>query len=86
MAVIIVGDDPASHVYVRNKIKSCERLGIKSTHIEFSSTISLSELEDTIHLLNEDKFSLINISFLFFGFAFAQKLNIKSGLIKTFSK
>lgn len=55
LAVIIVGDDPASHVYVRNKIKSCERLGIKSTHIEFSSTISQSELEDTIHLLNEDK-------------------------------
>ena len=32
LAVVIVGDDPASHVYVRNKILSCERLGIKSTH------------------------------------------------------
>ena len=28
LAVVIVGDDPASHVYVRNKILSCERLGI----------------------------------------------------------
>ena len=35
LAVIIVGDDPASHVYVRNKIRSCERLSIKSTHLEF---------------------------------------------------
>ena len=34
LAVVIVGDDPASHVYVRNKIRSCERLGIKSTHFE----------------------------------------------------
>ena len=33
LAVIIVGDDPASHVYVKNKILSCERLGIK-LHIE----------------------------------------------------
>ena len=30
LAVLIVGDDPASHVYVKNKIRSCERLGIKS--------------------------------------------------------
>ena len=34
LAVIIVGDDPASHVYVNNKIRSCERLGIRSTHVE----------------------------------------------------
>jgi 5,10-methylene-tetrahydrofolate dehydrogenase/methenyl tetrahydrofolate cyclohydrolase len=34
LAVIIVGDDPASHVYVNNKVRSCGRLGIKSTHVE----------------------------------------------------
>ena len=34
LAVVIVGNDPASHVYVGAKIKACQRLGIKSTHIE----------------------------------------------------
>ena len=29
MAIILVGDDPASHIYVRNKIKKDEQLGIK---------------------------------------------------------
>ncbi len=33
LAVLIVGDDPASHVYVNSKVKMCERLGIRSTHI-----------------------------------------------------
>ena len=28
--VILVGDDPASHVYVRNKVKRCERVGVDS--------------------------------------------------------
>ena len=54
LGVVIVGDDPASHVYVRNKIKSCERLGIRSTHLEYSAEITQSELEDVIHSLNED--------------------------------
>ena len=30
LAVILVGDDPASHVYVRNKVTACEKKGIKS--------------------------------------------------------
>lgn len=54
LAVIIVGDDPASHVYVRNKIKSCERLGIKSTHIELPSSTDQSELESKIIEMNND--------------------------------
>ena len=33
LAVIIVGDDPASHVYVNSKVNTCKRLGIRSTHI-----------------------------------------------------
>ena len=33
LAVIIVGDDPASHVYVTSKVNTCQRLGIRSTHI-----------------------------------------------------
>ncbi len=54
LAVIIVGNDPASHVYVRNKIRSCERLGIKSTHIELPADSSEDEVVKTIHSLNAD--------------------------------
>ena len=54
LAVIIVGDDPASHVYVRNKIKSCERLGIKSTHLELPKETSQEELVDAIISMNND--------------------------------
>ena len=43
-AVIIVGDDPASHVYVNSKIKTCARLGIRSTHI----SLPVSEKETTL--------------------------------------
>ncbi len=54
LAVVIVGDDPASHIYVRNKIKSCERLGIKSTHIELPKETLQEEVVDIIHSLNAD--------------------------------
>jgi len=54
LAVVIVGDDPASHVYVRNKIRSCERLGIKSTHIELPEDTSQEEVAKTIISLNND--------------------------------
>jgi len=54
LAVIIVGDDPASHVYVRNKILSCERLGIKSTHIQLPDETGQEEVQNIIRELNED--------------------------------
>ena len=54
LAVVIVGDDPASHVYVNSKVKACQRLGIKSTHIELPSTASEDELRAVIHRLNDD--------------------------------
>jgi methylenetetrahydrofolate dehydrogenase (NADP+) / methenyltetrahydrofolate cyclohydrolase len=54
LAVVIVGNDPASHVYVRNKIKSCERLGIKSSHIELPDETSQEEVAKTIRMLNQD--------------------------------
>jgi len=54
LAVVIVGDDPASHVYVRNKISSCERLGIKSTHIELPANTKQEEVASTIISLNEN--------------------------------
>jgi methylenetetrahydrofolate dehydrogenase (NADP+)/methenyltetrahydrofolate cyclohydrolase len=54
LAVVIVGNDPASHVYVRNKIRSCERLGIKSTHVEFPDDVSEEEVIKAILTLNAD--------------------------------
>ena len=54
LAVVIIGNDPASHVYVRNKIRSCERLGIKSTHVEFPDNVSEEEVIKSILSLNAD--------------------------------
>ncbi|MGB0201451.1 MAG: bifunctional methylenetetrahydrofolate dehydrogenase/methenyltetrahydrofolate cyclohydrolase FolD [Candidatus Poseidoniaceae archaeon] len=54
LAVIIVGDDPASHVYVKNKILSCKRLGIKSTHIELPAETTQEEVAETIISLNNN--------------------------------
>ena len=54
IAVIIVGDDPASHVYVGAKIRACERLGIKSTHIELPESSKETELIEVIEELNND--------------------------------
>ena len=54
LAVVIVGDDPASHVYVNSKVKACQRLGIKSTHIELPSSASEDEVRTVIQRLNGD--------------------------------
>jgi methylenetetrahydrofolate dehydrogenase (NADP+)/methenyltetrahydrofolate cyclohydrolase len=54
LAVVIVGDDPASHVYVNSKVKACKRLGIKSTHIELAASSTEAEVRDIIHRLNGD--------------------------------
>ena len=53
LAVLIVGDDPASHVYVNSKIKTCERLGIRSTHIALAADVTEAVLREHIHTLNE---------------------------------
>ena len=52
LAVVIVGDDPASHVYVNSKVRACERLGILSTHIELPSDASEQQVRETIQSLN----------------------------------
>jgi len=52
LAVIIVGNNPASQIYVRNKIKTCERIGITSRHIEFDVCASEETLLKTIEILN----------------------------------
>ena len=55
LAVIIVGNDPASHVYVNNKIRSCERLGIRSTHIELPEDTEEFVVADYIRSMNEQE-------------------------------
>lgn len=54
LAVIIVGSDPASEVYVRNKQRTCEELGIHSDHIALPAETSKEELLACIEELNVD--------------------------------
>lgn len=54
LVVIIVGNNPASMTYVRNKKRSCEAVGFKSTVIELSDSITEDDLLAQINLLNED--------------------------------
>lgn len=53
LAVVIVGDDPASHVYVKSKVKACERLGIRSTHVELPAASTEDEVRVIIESLNQ---------------------------------
>lgn len=54
LCALLVGEDPASRVYVRNKIKSCEKVGFQSTLIQKETTITEEELLQIIKKLNED--------------------------------
>lgn len=55
LTVILVGDNPASQVYVRNKERACIEVGIDSNIIRMSEKTSEQELLDTIQKLNEDR-------------------------------
>ena len=55
LAVIMVGDNPASAVYVRNKHKACFEVGMTSYQIEYPGDISEDELLSKIDELNEDE-------------------------------
>ena len=55
LAVILVGQDPASTVYVNNKKKACEYTGIKSLSYELPETTSEEELLELIDKLNADE-------------------------------
>ncbi len=55
LAVVLVGDDPASHIYVRNKEKACKEVGIKSFEHFLPATISEKELLALVYQLNKDK-------------------------------
>ena len=54
LVVILVGENPASKIYVNNKKKAAEKVGIKSTVIEMSVDVSEKELLSTIEKLNND--------------------------------
>ena len=55
LATVLVGDDPASHTYVRGKRSDAAEVGIQSFHHEFPTGIGQDELENVITGLNEDK-------------------------------
>jgi methylenetetrahydrofolate dehydrogenase (NADP+) / methenyltetrahydrofolate cyclohydrolase len=54
LATVLVGDDPASHTYVRGKRRDAEEVGIRSVHHELGSDISQQELESLVATLNSD--------------------------------
>lgn len=54
LATILVGEDPASHVYVSSKIKACNELGLRSFHYPLPVSAREQEIIDLIHQLNND--------------------------------
>ena len=54
LAVVLVGDDNASRIYVRNKINACAEIGLKSTLVELSATATEGEVLDAVATLNGD--------------------------------
>lgn len=55
LAVVLVGDEPASIVYVRNKEKACKRLGLNYKLLKFPQSVDRDELISNIETLNKDK-------------------------------
>ncbi|MBI5917390.1 MAG: bifunctional 5,10-methylene-tetrahydrofolate dehydrogenase/5,10-methylene-tetrahydrofolate cyclohydrolase [Bacteroidetes bacterium] len=54
LAAVLVGEDPASQVYVRNKVRSCEEAGFKSTLVRKDVGITEVELLEVVNHLNDD--------------------------------
>lgn len=55
LAAVLVGDDPASQAYVRNKVRSCEQVGFESTLIRKDSSITEEELLEIVDDLNNNE-------------------------------
>jgi methylenetetrahydrofolate dehydrogenase (NADP+) / methenyltetrahydrofolate cyclohydrolase len=55
LATVLVGKDPASEVYVRNKRKTAEAIGFKSVHVELPAEVSQAELLSHVQALSADK-------------------------------
>lgn len=54
LAAVLVGENPASKVYVRNKVRSCEKVGFKSTLVQKPDDVTVDELLQAVHDLNND--------------------------------
>ena len=54
LAVVLVGDNPASQVYVRNKVKACEDVGFHSVLEKYDATLSEADLLARVEALNND--------------------------------
>src|SRR6202790_1405506 len=54
LATVLVGQDPASEVYVRNKRKTAETIGFKSVHVELPADVSQGELLTHVKALSAD--------------------------------
>ncbi len=54
LAVVLVGDNPASQVYVRNKVKACEESGLHSVLEKYDAAMSEAELLARVDALNND--------------------------------
>src|SRR5215211_4531822 len=55
LAVILAGEDPASRVYVRNKVRACEETGVRSQLYELPANVSEEALIDRVLALNDDE-------------------------------
>ncbi len=54
LATVLVGDNPASQVYVKSKHKACQQVGIRSMGYELPATASQQEVMDLVKRLNDD--------------------------------
>ena len=54
LAVVIVGNNPASETYVTNKIKACEEVGMEAQRIDYPASITEQTLLNEVHMLNND--------------------------------
>lgn len=54
LVIVQVGNDPASDSYIRKKLESCAKVGMRHEHLHFAPSISFDELVSTIHALNAD--------------------------------
>jgi len=55
LAVVLVGNNPASEIYVRNKEKACQKVGINSVVLKLPETVTQEELNERVFKLNEDE-------------------------------
>ena len=62
LAVIRIGEDPASGVYVNNKEKACSRIGIKSFIFHLKDSVDQKEVEQLIIKLNSDTVSYTHLT------------------------